>query len=578
VTASDPSVKARRPDEALESPPATQREFLKLARRYEAVPLVRTLLADLTTPLAAFLRLRGRSDSTFLLESIQGGEKVSRYSFLGSRPYARLRARGNRVWEWTAAGERVVEEAASTAIHASPNTPPFLAAARRRLRPLSQPRFPELPPFIGGAVGWLGYGCARWFEPVLGRGRRTLEERDLEGQDDALLLFFRTVVAFDHARQRLHVGSLISTADAADDRELLARREAARAEIAEIEAALTKGPPGELRTAERVEVRAAAAARPEPRSLPDRAAFEAAVRRAQENIRAGDAFQIVLSRRLETELPADPLEVYRALRTIDPAPYMFFVQSGETCVLGASPETLVKVEGRELRYHPIAGTRRRAADEAGDRALEEELRADAKEVAEHVMLVDLGRNDLGRVAETGSVRVDRLMAVERYSHVMHLVSTLSARLRPGLDRFDALAACFPAGTVSGAPKVRAMQIIEELEPVPRGVYAGAVLYLDFAGNLDSCIAIRTLVTRGARAFLQAGAGIVADSIPEREFEETAAKAGALLRALELAESWMSSSQDTATPAGTPLSGSPRDADSHSAAPLADEKRIRESVS
>jgi anthranilate synthase component 1 len=245
----------------------------------------------------------------------------------------------------------------------------------------------------------------------------------------------------------------------------------------------------------------------------------------------------VLSRRLETELAVDPLEVYRALRMVDPAPYMFFVQSGETCVLGASPETLVKVEGRDLRYRPIAGTRPRSADEDEDRTLEEELRADPKEVAEHVMLVDLGRNDLGRVAETGSVRVDRLMAVERYSHVMHLVSTLSARLRPGLDRFDALAACFPAGTVSGAPKIRAMQIIDELEPVPRGVYAGAVLYLDFAGNLDSCIAIRTLMTRGRRAVLQAGAGIVADSVPEREFAETAAKAGALLSAIELAESW-----------------------------------------
>jgi anthranilate synthase component 1 len=262
-----------------------------------------------------------------------------------------------------------------------------------------------------------------------------------------------------------------------------------------------------------------------------------AVRRAQEHIRAGDAFQIVLSRRIETELCMDPLEVYRALRTTDPAPYMFFLEHGDTCVLGASPETLVRCEGRRLWYRPIAGTRRRGADDAEDEALEAELRADSKELAEHVMLVDLGRNDLGRVAETGSVRVDRLMAVERYSHVMHLVSSLSAVLAPGLDRFDALAACFPAGTVSGAPKVRAMQIIDALEPTRRGLYGGAVLYMDFGGNLDACIAIRSMVVRRGRAVLQVGAGVVADSVPEREYAETEAKAGALLRALELAEAW-----------------------------------------
>jgi anthranilate synthase component 1 len=539
MTTLDPSLpQASRRRQTPHGPPETAAEFLSLARHYEAVPVVRTLLADLTTPIAAFLRLRARSTSAFLLESIQGGEKVSRYSFLGSGPYARLSARGGEVWEYTAEGKRRLEPGGPAV--------PFLAAARERLRPLSQPRFRELPPFIGGAVGWLGYGCARWFEPVLGQ-----DPRRADGPDDALLMFFRTVVAFDHARQRLHIGSLVSTAGAGDDRELLERWEAARAEIAVIEAALTASPDGELRAAARPEVRAAPGVRrADVLSVPDRESFEAAVRHAKDHIRAGNAFQIVLSRRLETPLESDPLEVYRALRTIDPAPYMFYVQTEDGCVLGASPETLVRVEGRDLWYRPIAGTRRRAADEDEDRALEEELRADPKEVAEHVMLVDLGRNDLGRVAQMGSVRVDRLMAVERYSHVMHLVSTLSARLRPELDRFDALAACFPAGTVSGAPKVRAMQIIDELEPVPRGVYAGAVLYLDFAGNLDSCIAIRTLMARGGRAMLQAGAGIVADSVPEREFEETAAKAGALLRAIELAESWRGHEQtEEAAPRG-----------------------------
>ncbi|HEY7461085.1 MAG TPA: anthranilate synthase component I family protein [Gemmatimonadota bacterium] len=540
MTATNVERKPAGPRPEILTPPGTAGEFLALARRYEAVPVVRTLLADLTTPLGAFLRLRNRSASAFLLESIQGGENVSRYSFLGSRPYARLAARGGEVREWTADGERILASGSVPPGAGPAPAIPFLAAARERLRPLRQPRFAGLPPFIGGAVGWVGYGCARWFEPVLGAETRATEE-----PEDALLLFFRTVTAFDHARQRLHVGSLIATGDAASESELLERWEAARAEVREIESVLLESDDG-FRGAVRAEVQAAGETRrAEARSVPDRAAFETAVRRAQDHIRAGDAFQIVLSRRLETELAADPLEVYRALRTVDPAPYMFFVQSGETCVLGASPETLVKVEGRDLRYRPIAGTRRRGSDEDEDLALEEELRADPKEVAEHVMLVDLGRNDLGRVAETGSVRVDRLMAVERYSHVMHLVSTLSARLRPELDRFDALAACFPAGTVSGAPKVRAMQIIDELEPVPRGVYAGAVLYLDFAGNLDSCIAIRTLMARGRRAVLQAGAGIVADSVPEREFEETAAKAGALLRAIELAESWSRSSAEAA---------------------------------
>jgi anthranilate synthase component 1 len=261
------------------------------------------------------------------------------------------------------------------------------------------------------------------------------------------------------------------------------------------------------------------------------------VARAKDHIRAGDAFQIVLSRRLELPLRADPVQVYRALRTVDPAPYLFLLELDGAAVLGASPETLVRCEGRRLWYRPIAGTRPRGRNEREDLALEAELRADPKERAEHVMLVDLGRNDLGRVAAAGSVHVDALMEVERYSHVMHLVSRLSAELRPDLDRFHALAACFPAGTVTGAPKVRAMQILDELEPQPRGVYGGAVLYADHAGVLDACIAIRTMVARGGRAVLQAGAGLVADSVPEREFVETEAKAGALLRAIRLAEGW-----------------------------------------
>ena len=520
------------------APPATAAEFLALAREYEAVPVVRSLLADLSTPLGAFLGLRRRSSAAFLLESIQGGEKVSRYSFLGSRPYAVLRARGDEVWERTAESESRLQGS-------------FWATARERLRPRRQPPLPDVPPFVGGAVGYLGYGCARWFEPVLGN-----EPRAPGDLDDALLLFFRTVVAFDHARQRIHIGSLALTEEAESDRERLELYERALAEIAEVENALTAEPAPELWAAARPDPGGQSDALPASDivSSPDHEAFLTAVERAQAHIRAGDAFQIVLSRRIETTLGCDPLQVYRALRTIDPAPYMFFLQippqahSPEGAhILGASPETLVRVEGRRLRYRPIAGTRGRSADELEDRALEAELRADPKEVAEHVMLVDLGRNDLGRVATPGTVRVDRLMDVERYSHVMHLVSSLSAELRPELDRFDALAACFPAGTVSGAPKVRAMQIIDSLEPSPRGVYAGAVLYLDFAGNLDSCIAIRTLVARQGKAILQAGAGIVADSVPAREYVETEAKAGALLRAIQLAESWAPARESAPSP-------------------------------
>jgi anthranilate synthase component 1 len=503
-----------------EQAPGDVAQFVALARRYQAVPVVRSFLADLSTPLGAFLRLRRRSASAFLLESIQGGEKISRYSFLGSGPYAVLRARGPEVWERTDEGESLLDV-------------PFWAAARERLRPRLLPRIADLPPFLGGAVGYVGYGCARWFEPILGEAAPAPQELD-----DALLLFFRTVVAFDHARQRVHIGSLVLTEGVESESSLAQLYERARGEIADVERMLTAKVDREAWTESQPEIRAPSGLpRSGLRSSLDRQGFVAAVERAQSHIRGGDAFQIVLSRRIETELRVDPLQVYRALRTIDPAPYMFFVEFDGACVLGASPETLVRCEGRRLWYRPIAGTRPRSRDDARDRALEAELLADPKEIAEHVMLVDLGRNDLGRVAQTGSVRVEQLMAVERYSHVMHLVSSLSAELRPGLDRFDALAACFPAGTVSGAPKVRAMQIIGEIEPMPRGVYGGAVLYLDFAGNMDACIAIRTLVAREGKAVLQAGAGIVADSVPEREYEETEAKAGALLRAIELAEGW-----------------------------------------
>jgi anthranilate synthase component 1 len=348
--------------------------------------------------------------------------------------------------------------------------------------------------------------------------------------DDAVWMFYRTVLAFDRVRQRIEITSVVLTEEAAGSHERLQwLYEQAVEETARVEELLSGGE----------------AALPAARGEADgegafesnwaRKDFEEAVRRAQEHISAGDIFQAVLSQRFSKQVSADPVQIYRALRATNPSPYMYFFRLGEEAVIGASPEMLVRCRGQRLDYRPIAGTRRRGATEAEDWLLGEEMRTDEKEVAEHMMLVDLGRNDLGRVSDYGSVEVEELMTIERYSHVQHLVTSLRSRLRDGLDRFDALASCFPAGTVTGAPKVRAMQIIRDLEKGARGVYAGAVLYMDYAQNLDSCIAIRTIVMRGGKAYVQAGAGIVADSVPEREYEETINKARALLRAIEMAE-------------------------------------------
>ncbi len=343
-------------------------------------------------------------------------------------------------------------------------------------------------------------------------------------------MFYRNILAFDRVRQTIEITSVVLTeeAEGVTDR-LRELYEKAIEETARIEELLLKSklPPaqGSEQQAERASFE----------SNWTRKGFEDAVRKVQEYIAAGDCYQVVLSQRFTRKVAADPMSIYRALRATNPSPYMYFFQLGDEAIIGASPEMLVRCRGQRLDYRPIAGTRRRGATEAEDWLLGEEMRTDEKEVAEHMMLVDLGRNDLGRVADYGSVEVEDLMMVERYSHVQHLVTSLRARLRDGLDRFDALASCFPAGTVTGAPKVRAMEIIRELEPEARGVYAGAIAYMDYAQNLDSCIAIRTIVMRNGRAFVQAGAGLVADSVPEREYEETINKARALFRAIEIAE-------------------------------------------
>jgi anthranilate synthase component 1 len=386
-----------------------------------------------------------------------------------------------------------------------------------RYRPL---KLSGLPPFVGGAVGYVSYDAVRWIETVPQTG-----EDDLK-LDDAMMMYFSTILAFDHARQQILIISNAFIEEGTP--QLEAKYEKAVAEIETLEFLLNQpvSIPSFGKATEGIE---------RIRSNFSKADYLAAVDKAKEHIKAGDIFQAVLSQRFTAEVSCEPFNIYRALRIVNPSPYMFFLKLGEYSVIGSSPEMLVRIVNGKAYYRPIAGTRPRGASEDEDALLAEELKADEKEKAEHIMLVDLGRNDLGRVCEFGSVEVLDLMLIEKYSHVMHLVSSLRGDLRKDLDRFDALMACFPAGTVTGAPKVRAMEIIDALEPTRRGVYAGAILYLDFSGNLDSCIAIRTLVVKDGKAFIQAGGGIVADSVPEKEFQETINKSRALVKAVEMAE-------------------------------------------
>ncbi|MBK9529998.1 MAG: anthranilate synthase component I family protein [Acidobacteria bacterium] len=450
--------------------------------KVEVTPFVDTMPADLLTPLAVYLKLSARSTHSFLLESVEGGKSLARYSFIGADPV-----------EVLSGGQ----------------------AAYTQIREHFATHFAEsdqkLPAFIGGAIGYLGFDACEWFEP------------SLAGESDAgecAFMFYRSIVAFDHARQVIKIVSL----------DLEGEEKAAEARNAEIRSVLEQPnvplPAVLHHTLPQVVL---------TESNWKREDFESAVKQIKELINAGECYQTVLSQCFTRPTTASAVAIYRAIRSLNPSPYMFLLDFDEKQVIGASPEMLVRCEGERLEYRPIAGTRHRGKTAAEDDALGEEMRLDKKEVAEHLMLVDLGRNDLGRVAEYGSVTVDTLMSVEKYSHVQHLVSSLSAKLRKGLDRFDALASCFPAGTVSGAPKVRSIEIIRELEPTPRGIYAGAVGYFDYTGNMDTCIAIRTLVLEDGVAKIQAGAGIVADSVPELEFEETINKAKGLLRAIEIAE-------------------------------------------
>ena len=483
--------------------------FSRLAREGNLVPVYEIVPADLLTPVSAFLRLARDARYACMLESIEGGEKIARYTFIGVDPGEVFRFRD---------GDCILESGAHTRVEAARP----MEYLRKLVKRYDAVRVPGLPPLVGGAIGYFAYDMVRQFERLPDTGKRDLRI------DDAVMMFFLGLVAFDHVQHRIFIIRNVFTGDSGS---LRAKYDSAVREIAKTRKLLERPAPEET---SQKSVKLQKAKAPRWKSNFARSSFLAAVRKAKQYIRAGDAFQIVLSQRFSARVSADPFEIYRRLRVVNPSPYMYFLKLGDVTIAGSSPEMLVKVQGRDAFYHPIAGTMPRGAGEREDQQTEARLLADPKERAEHVMLVDLGRNDLGRVSEYGSVKVARLMYVERYSHVMHLVSSLRSTLRPDVDCFDALAACFPAGTLSGAPKIRAMEIIDELERTRRGIYGGAILYLDFAGNLDSCIAIRTLLMKEGVAHVQAGGGLVADSVPAREYQESVNKAKALFRAIDLA--------------------------------------------
>jgi anthranilate synthase component 1 len=483
------------------------KEFSRLAREATLVPVVKSVSADLLTPVSAFLAIAQEESHAFLLESVERGEQIGRYTFLGAAPYMRVRAYDGKVEIERGRKREVVREN-------------VFGVVKRLLREHKTANLPGLPPFTAGAVGYFAYDVVRQLENIGEHAKDDLSVPDAE------LMFFDRLLAFDHLRHQIHI---VATADVSHETPRRAYDRAVK-DIATLERKLARGlSPALWRKSGRTKT-----GKLKVHFGTTREEHMRRIERCKEYIAAGDIFQVVLSQRLDFNPEVAPFDLYRALRQVNPSPYLYFLKYGDAHIFGSSPEMLVRVTNRKLEYRPIAGTHPRGKDAAEDARLEALLRNDEKERAEHVMLVDLGRNDLGRVSEYGSVKVKDLMFVERYSHVMHLVSALEGTLREDLDAIDAFAACFPAGTLSGAPKVRAMQIIEELEPTRRGVYGGSVLYADFAGNLDSCIGIRTMFMKGKKAYLQAGGGIVADSDPATEFQESMNKAGALLRAVETA--------------------------------------------
>jgi anthranilate synthase component 1 len=514
------------------------RDFQRLAKSHTLVPVTRIVAADLETPVSAFLRVAATEPDAFLLESVEGGEHVGRYTFIGIRPYRQMTARDGII---------TVTEGRKRRTY----TGDIFTELKTALEGETPARLPGLPPFTAGAVGFFSYDVVRSIEHLPSTAPDDLHV------PDAHLMFFNEVLAFDHVKKAIHLIVTISTRKGATT----IAYATANKRLDRLERLLNAAIPKKSHAQPKGALQLKARTKP--------AAFLLAVEKTRGYITAGDIFQCVLSQRFDCTPGVDPFEIYRSLRIVNPSPYLYFLRfnlakapglraqgsesktaqqkpssgpwaldpgpSNRRChIVGSSPELLVRVHDNRIEYRPIAGSRPRGADESTDRAFEADLRADAKEISEHVMLVDLGRNDVGRVSEFGSVKVKDLMFVERYSHIMHLVSALEGQLRPGLAPLDAFRACFPAGTLSGAPKIRAMEIIEELEPTRRGIYGGAIVYADFSGNLDSCIAIRTLFMDGENGHIQAGAGIVADSVPQKEHEECINKSKAVVRAIERA--------------------------------------------
>ncbi len=490
--------------------------FLALAGEGNIVPVYREILADLDTPVSAYLKIADGGAHSFLLESVEGGEKWARYTFLGSGPSLVFESKGREV-RITREG-RVETRQADDPIDA-------LRDLMRSYRPVA---VPGLPRFWGGAIGYMGYDAVRFIE------RLPEHARDDLGLPELLFIVTKSLLIFDSVAQKIYVVAHAHIGDGGPEAAYAEARASIDALIERLRGPSVAPPHPPEEAPAREAGGHPVDGMPGLSSSFTSAGFRRAVADAVELIHAGEAIQVVLSQRLESALDVHPFAIYRALRAVNPSPYMFYLELGDITLVGASPEVLVRLEGEQVEVRPIAGTRRRGADEAEDRALAEELLADEKERAEHIMLVDLGRNDVGRVCERGTVRVTEQMVIERYSHVMHIVSNVVGNLACGKDAFDVLRATFPAGTVSGAPKVRAMEIIDEMEPVRRGPYSGAVGYFGFGGGMDTCIAIRTLYARGGRLYLQVGAGVVADSKPDLEYEETINKARGTLRALEVA--------------------------------------------
>jgi anthranilate synthase component I len=477
--------------------------FKAKANQGNLIPVYREIMADLETPVAAFLKL-DRGDFSFLLESVEGGEKWGRYCFLGGEPSIVFQSKGRRV-EITRDGQTEVQEGVDP-----------LEALKQLMGEFHPVEVEGLPRFFGGAVGYLSYDMVRFFERL---PDQTVDDLNVP---DSMFMLTDTIVIFDHMLQKIKVVS-----NALVDGPLEKTYQQAIAKIEQLIARLRQPPPP----------RPARQLSAGPLTLTStftQEAYEQVVERAKEYIRAGDIIQVVPSQRLEAAIDVDPFDIYRTLRTVNPSPYMFYLKFRDLRLVGSSPEVNVRLEGSLIELRPLAGTRRRGRHATEDLEITAELMQDPKERAEHIMLVDLGRNDVGRVAKIGSVKVTELLQVEKYSHVMHLVSHVVGELAEGKDCYDVMRATFPQGTVSGAPKIRAMEIIEELEPTKRGPYAGAVGYFSYSGNMDTCIALRTMTVKDNKAFVQAGGGVVADSVPELEYEETLNKARALMRAIELA--------------------------------------------